>query len=136
MTALAATGLSKSFGANRALDSVDLELSGGEVVVLMGANGAGKSTLVKILCGMYGADAGSVVVGGKAFVVDSPRQARARGIVAVHQTIADTGVPNLSVADNLLLDRYCESNELLFSATRKKVGRRGRLRRAFASMST
>jgi simple sugar transport system ATP-binding protein len=120
MTALAATGLSKRFGANRALDGVDLELFGGEVVVLMGANGAGKSTLVKILCGVYGADAGSIVVGGKAFVADSPRQARARGIVAVHQTIADVGVPTLSVADNLLLDRYCGSNELFFSATRKK----------------
>src|ERR1700722_3580210 len=120
MTALAATGLSKRFGANRALDGVDLELFGGEVVVLMGANGAGKSTLVKILCGVYGADAGSVVVGGKAFAAESPRQARARGIVAVHQTMADIGVPTLSVADNLLLDRYCGSNELLFSATRKK----------------
>jgi simple sugar transport system ATP-binding protein len=120
MTALEATGLSKRFGANRALDGVDLELFAGEVVVLMGANGAGKSTLVKILCGVYGPDSGSIVVGGETLFADSPRQARARGIVAVHQTIADTGVPTLSVADNLLLDRYCGSNELFFSATRKK----------------
>jgi ABC-type sugar transport system ATPase subunit len=49
MTALKATGLSKRFGANRALESVDLEFVGGEIVALMGANGAGKSTLVKIL---------------------------------------------------------------------------------------
>ena len=52
MRALVASGLSKGFGANRALEGVDLELFGGEVVVLMGANGAGKSTLVKILCGL------------------------------------------------------------------------------------
>jgi simple sugar transport system ATP-binding protein len=116
MTALEATGLSKRFGANKALDGVDLEVAAGEVLALMGANGAGKSTLVKILCGVYGADAGSIVVGGKTLLADSPRQARARGILAVHQTIADTGVPTLSVADNLLLDRYCASNDLLFAA--------------------
>ena len=86
----------------------------------MGANGAGKSTLVKILCGAYGADAGSIVVGGRALLAASPRQARAHGVIAVHQTIADTGVPTLSVADNLLLDRYCASNDLLFAAGRSK----------------
>jgi simple sugar transport system ATP-binding protein len=116
MTALEATGLSKRFGANKALDGVDLEVAAGEVLALMGANGAGKSTLVKILCGVYGADAGSIDVGGKTLLAGSPRQARARGIVAVHQTIADTGVPTLSVADNLLLDRYCASNDLIFAA--------------------
>jgi simple sugar transport system ATP-binding protein len=86
----------------------------------MGANGAGKSTLVKILCGADGADAGSIVVGGRALLAASPRQARAHGVIAVHQTIADTGVPTLSVADNLLLDRYCASNDLLFAAGRSK----------------
>jgi simple sugar transport system ATP-binding protein len=86
----------------------------------MGANGAGKSTLVKILCGAHGADAGSIVVGGRALLAASPRQARAHGVIAVHQTIADTGVPTLSVADNLLLDRYCASNDLLFAAGRSK----------------
>jgi ABC-type sugar transport system ATPase subunit len=49
---LVASGLSKGFGANQALEGVDLELFGSEVVVLMRANGAGKSTLVKILCGL------------------------------------------------------------------------------------
>jgi simple sugar transport system ATP-binding protein len=120
MAALVANGLSKRFGANTALDGVDLELVGGEVVALMGANGAGKSTLVKILCGVYGSDAGSIRVGGKTIVSDTPGQARARGIVAVHQSVADIGVPALSVADNLLLDRYCASNELLFAAGGRK----------------
>jgi simple sugar transport system ATP-binding protein len=120
MAALVASGLSKRFGANTALDGVDLELVGGEVVGLMGANGAGKSTLVKILCGVYGSDAGSIRVGGKTVVSDTPGQARARGIVAVHQSVADIGVPALSVADNLLLDRYCASNELLFAAGGRK----------------
>jgi simple sugar transport system ATP-binding protein len=86
----------------------------------MGANGAGKSTLVKILCGADGADAGSIVVGGRALLAASPRQARAHGVIAVHQTIADAGVPTLSIADNLLLDRYCASNDLLFAAGRSK----------------
>jgi simple sugar transport system ATP-binding protein len=136
MTALEATGLSKRFGANKALDGVDLEVAAGEVLALMGANGAGKSTLVKILCGVYGADAGSIVVGGKTLLADSPRQARARGILAVHQTIADTGVPTVSVADNLLLDRYARATTCSLPQAQANIERREGLQRASVSMST
>ncbi|KQT69006.1 MULTISPECIES: sugar ABC transporter ATP-binding protein [unclassified Aureimonas] len=108
--ALRLRGISKSYGPTQALDAVDLDLVGGEVVALMGANGAGKSTLVKILCGLQAADRGSIEMAGASVVLATPGQAEAAGIVAVHQSIADVGVPTLSVADNLLLDLFCSGS--------------------------
>ena len=58
-TACQISGIVKSFGPNRVLQEINLELPAGMITVLMGANGAGKSTLVKILCGVHQADAGS-----------------------------------------------------------------------------
>lgn len=99
--------LAKRFGSTIALDGIDLEIAHGEIVALMGANGAGKSTLVKILCGIHQPDGGATLIDGKRVQLRSPAQARSEGIAVVHQTVADTGVPNLSVLDNLLLDQYC-----------------------------
>ncbi len=60
---LRARGLSKSFGARRVLDGVDLEVAPGEMVALVGENGAGKSTLIKCIAGVLEPDAGEVVIG-------------------------------------------------------------------------
>src|ERR1700681_3433734 len=100
---LVAEGISKSYGATRALKRVDLECRPGEVHALMGANGAGKSTLVKILTGVFAADAGSVALGGQPRAFRSPAEARRAGIVSVYQDPAL--VPDLTVAQNLRLAR-------------------------------
>ena len=55
------SGISKTFGAVRALDEVDLHVEEGEVVALLGDNGAGKSTLVKVISGAHAADNGGVI---------------------------------------------------------------------------
>lgn len=52
--------IQKSFGGVQALKNGQLELRKGEVLGLIGENGAGKSTLMKILSGVYTADAGEI----------------------------------------------------------------------------
>ena len=98
---LSVEGLTKRFGETAALDSVDLPLSRGEVLALVGENGAGKSTLVKLLGGMYLPDAGRIRLDGRPLSLNSPRQARAVGITVIHQD--RQVVPRLSVAENLFL---------------------------------
>ena len=96
--------LSKSFGAQRALEQVNLDIYPGEGVAVLGASGAGKSTLVKILSGSLAPDTGEVWVEGQRQRFTSPLSARRVGIVAVHQCPDDAIAPGLSVAENLLLD--------------------------------
>jgi ribose transport system ATP-binding protein len=100
---LAVESIAKRFGTVAALRNASLELRAGEVLALMGANGAGKSTLVKILTGVLDADAGEIVIRGRACRFRSPAAAREAGIVSVYQDPAL--VPDLTVAQNLRLAR-------------------------------
>ena len=65
-------GIQKSFGGVHALTNGKLVLRKGEVLGLIGENGAGKSTLMKILSGVYQADAGVMEVDGKAVIIMNP----------------------------------------------------------------
>src|SRR5436309_1000933 len=95
------TGISKSFGAVRALKEVSFELLAGEVHALVGENGAGKSTLIKIMTGAVKADAGSLVVLGKPLSENDPAIARSLGIAAIYQQ--PVLFPHLTVAENIAL---------------------------------
>ncbi|KUF09190.1 sugar ABC transporter ATP-binding protein [Pseudoponticoccus marisrubri] len=112
--ALTITGLQKSFGRNHVLRGIDLGLAPGSVTVLMGANGAGKSTLVKVICGHHAADGGQMVLAGRPFAPEDAADAIARGVVTVHQSIDDGVIPDLDVANNLMLDRLVERGRGLF----------------------
>jgi ABC-type sugar transport system ATPase subunit len=93
----------KTFGGTRALDHVSLTVRLGEVHAIVGENGAGKSTLMKILCGAYKSDRGSIVLRGSPIHVNNPHHAMQLGIAAVHQQFAL--IPELSVAENMFLGR-------------------------------
>ncbi|OLV16010.1 sugar ABC transporter ATP-binding protein [Deinococcus marmoris] len=58
-------GLTKIFGATRAVDDVTLSLNGGEVLALLGQNGAGKSTIIKMLAGVYTPSGGEILFRGQ-----------------------------------------------------------------------
>ncbi len=61
---LSAKRLQRNFGARRAVKDVDIELSRGEVLGLLGQNGAGKSTIMQMLAGTLAPTAGSIAIGG------------------------------------------------------------------------
>jgi simple sugar transport system ATP-binding protein len=95
--------VSKSFGAIRALNDVDLAIGAGEVVGLMGDNGAGKSTLVKIIAGNFPPTSGRVHLDGEDVSFEGPADARGHGIEVVYQDLALAD--NLTAAANVFLGR-------------------------------
>ncbi len=98
---LSVRDVSKSFGANRALDRVSLDLQAAEVHALVGENGAGKSTLVKILSGAYQPDSGSMTLAGKPYTPRGPREGHRRGVAMIYQEL--TLAPHLTVEANVML---------------------------------
>jgi len=96
-------GISKSFGAVRALYQVDFEVNAGEVVGLVGDNGAGKSTLIKVISGVGPADEGEIFLEGKQVHIPNPQSANNLGIETVYQDLALCD--NLDVVANLFLGR-------------------------------
>ena len=100
-SAIAATGLRKSFGDKIVLDGIDLDVTEGTTFSLLGPNGAGKTTVVQILSTLIGFDAGTVGVAGH----DLTRHPE-----AVRAAIGVTG--QFSAVDNLLTG---EENLLLMA---------------------
>ena len=99
--ALELRGITKKFGSVVANDRVDFDVYPGEVHALLGENGAGKSTLVSVLYGLYTADEGEILVGGRPVEIDSPATAIRLGIGMVHQHFML--VPVMTVAENIVL---------------------------------
>ena len=98
---LSLSGVNKSFGAVNALTDINLDVSAGEVVAIVGDNGAGKSTLVKVLAGVHQADSGSISFDGSEVHIADPNAAIGLGIATVFQDLALC--ENLNVVENLFL---------------------------------
>ena len=101
---LSIRGMSKTFGRNRVLDHIDLDVRRGSIMGLMGENGAGKSTMMKCLFGTYQKDEGSIFLEGKEVNFSGPKDALENGVAMVHQELNQC--LDRSVVDNLFLGRY------------------------------
>jgi ABC-2 type transport system ATP-binding protein len=102
-TAIAATGLRKSFGDKVVLDGVDLEVGAGEVFSLLGPNGAGKTTTVNVLTTLMKADAGTVRVAGYDVATETKAVRAAIGVTGQFAAVDEllTGQENLQLMVDL-----------------------------------
>lgn len=104
-------GIVKEFSGVRVLNGVSFRLRRGSVHALMGETGAGKSTLMKILCGMYPATQGEIMIDGKTVKISSPIDAKRLGIAMIHQELS--AFHELTVAANMFMNREYKRGFLL-----------------------
>jgi ribose transport system ATP-binding protein len=100
---LTMSNVSKAFPGVQALDKVTFECTKGEVHALVGENGAGKSTLMKVLCGAYTPDSGTIVLDGHEVHIRNPRHAQELGISIIYQEL--NLEPYMDIAENIFLGR-------------------------------
>ncbi len=96
-----AIGISKAFGALRALDDVSVDVPPGMFHAIVGENGAGKSTLAKCVTGFYRPDAGEIRINGTLATTPAETRRAGLGMVFQHFTLA----PSMTVEENLVLAR-------------------------------
>ena len=94
-------GITKTFGAFKALDDVSISVAKGAIHAILGENGAGKTTLMNILYGLYRPDDGRILLNGSPLRLASPRDAIAHGIGMIHQHFML--VNSLTVTENIVL---------------------------------
>ncbi|MGE5295087.1 MAG: sugar ABC transporter ATP-binding protein [Solirubrobacterales bacterium] len=97
-------GISKSFFGVHALQDVTFSLPKGHLLGLIGENGAGKTTLMNILGGVLRPDRGCMRLRGQDYSPRRPADATEAGVAFIHQEL--NLFTNLSIADNLFIDRF------------------------------
>src|SRR5689334_2141657 len=120
--AISLRGIEKAFGPVMANRGADLDVATGEIHALVGENGAGKSTLMRVLSGMYGADAGTMLVNGRDVTGWATTDAIAAGVGVVHQHFML--VPTLTVAENVVLGSELTRGPVLDRAAAEEAVRK------------
>ena len=95
--------VSIEFPGVKALDNVSIKFTSNKVHALVGANGAGKSTLFKIIAGAYPHYTGKIILDGQNILATSPNEMIHSGIYCIYQEVETSLVPELTIAENLLL---------------------------------
>jgi branched-chain amino acid transport system ATP-binding protein len=101
------TGVTKSFGAVKAVDDVSVSITEGSLTCLIGPNGAGKSTLLGCISGFHLVESGRVVVGGNDVTRWPPHRRARHGLAAVFQTTRP--LEQLDVLDNAAVGGHVRS---------------------------
>nr|WP_315024765.1 ABC transporter ATP-binding protein [uncultured Aminipila sp.] len=99
--AIQMNNITKTFGALKANEDVNLTVYEGEVHALLGENGAGKSTLMNMLSGIYTPDGGTIHIYGEEVHFTSPKDSINMGIGMIHQHFKLIDI--LSAKDNVVL---------------------------------
>ncbi|HVF39609.1 MAG TPA: ABC transporter ATP-binding protein [Gemmatimonadaceae bacterium] len=94
-SAIFTEGLTRSFGARRAVDGVTISVPAGQALALFGPNGAGKTTLLKMLSGLLKPTSGAATIGGVR--LPAPEVRRRVGIVSHHTLLYDALTPRENV---------------------------------------
>ncbi len=115
--------ITKTFPGVKALDGVSFGVKRGSVHGLVGENGAGKSTLLHVLSGIHKVDRGKILIGEEEKVFNHTSEAIDAGVAVIYQELSL--VPDMTVAENLLLGQYPRKNgfvnqkELIATAERQ-----------------
>ena len=117
MAEIALIGVSKRFGAARAVSDLSLTIADGEFVVLLGPTGAGKTTCLRLVAGLESPDAGQVAIGGVDVTALPPA---ARDVTFVFQQYSL--YPHLSVFDNLAFPLRSPTRRMPEDEIRRAVG--------------
>ncbi len=113
-------GLTMDFGGIRALDSLDLDVSSGEIVALIGPNGAGKTTFFNCITGIYTPTSGDVLLtpAGSSKEISikglKPNQVTEKGLARTFQNIRL--FPKMTVLENVMIGRHCRTKAFILGA--------------------
>ena len=112
-------GIRKEFPGVVALDNVSFSVKPGVIHALIGENGAGKSTLMKVLNGVYQANAGEIYINGEKVELNGVKEAQAAGISIIYQEF--NLINTLSVAENIFLGRYNGKKTIQWKEQKEKA---------------
>ena len=128
-TILSVKNLTMEFGGLKALDSIDIDVNGGEIVALIGPNGAGKTTFFNCITGIYAPGSGEIMAAGPGENKVSlnglkPNLVTEKGLARTFQNIRLFSA--MTAVENAMVARHCRSKvgivgSILRTGTQKKI---------------